>query len=333
MKHFCYLLLFAVALLSLSSCKKSLDVNADWKDVTIVYGLLDQNDTIHYVKITKAFLGPGNALDFARNYDSSNYSKPLQVFMEEYNGSLLLRTIQLDTTLITNKDTGIFYSPYQVVYFTSAKLTPELRYHLIIKNPETQKQIEGTATLIGDLDVEKPTIYTRISFQAGKSSEVKWTSAKAGKRYQVNIRIRYAETFVGEPTSTVIKSLDWLALSNIRSLSDKGGQTMDYYISGDGFFQFMGNQLKNDTVNGKAVNRALRDCDYIFTVGSEDLSTYMDVTEPSMTIIQEKPAYTNIVNGIGLFAARVVQSRDTLLFSPFTISEIKTNPSTKNLGF
>ena len=108
---------------------------------------------------------------------------------------------------------------------------------------------------------------------------------------------------------------------------------MDYYISGDAFFMFMGNQLKNDSVNGRAVSRALRDCDYIFTVGSEDLSTYMDVTEPSMTIIQEKPAFTNIINGIGLFTARVVQSRDTLRFSDQTVAEIKTNQYTRYLGF
>ena len=333
MKNFCYLLLFALTLTSLSSCNKKLEVNAEWKDVTIVYGLLDQFDTIHYVKITKAFLGPGNALDFARIYDSSNYSMPLQVSMEEYSGSLLLRTIQLDTTSINNKDTGIFYSPYQKLFYTKAKLTPEFRYHLIIKNTLTQKVIEGNATLIGELDIEKPTIYTRVSFQAGRSTEVKWTSAKAGKRYQVAIQIRYAETFVDDPTSTVIKSLDWLALSNVRSLSEKGGQVMDYYISGDAFFMFMGNQLKTDSVNGRAVSRALRDCDYIFTVGSEDLSTYMDVTEPSMTIIQEKPAFTNIINGIGLFTARVIQSRDTLRFSDQTIAEMKTNQFTKNLGF
>ena len=77
----------------------------------------------------------------------------------------------------------------------------------------------------------------------------------------------------------------------------------------------------------------LRTCDFMFTVGSEDLSTYMDVTEPSMTIIQERPPFTDIVNGIGLFSARTVKSVDSLLFSTFTLDEIKTNQYTKKLGF
>lgn len=332
MKKYYSLLILALALFNLASCNKKLEVNADWKDVTVVYGLLDQTDSVHYVKVTKAFLGPGNALQFAQVYDSSNYGR-LQVSMEEYHGSVLLRTITLDTTSILNKDTGIFYSPYQRVYSTTARIASDLTYHLIIKNPVTQKIVEGYSTLISDFDIEKPTMFTRATFQAGKSSEVKWASAKSGKRYQVNIRIRYAETASGVPNSTVIKSLDWLALSNIKSMTDKGGQNMDYFINGDAFFIFMGSQLKNDSVNGQVVTRALRDCDYIFTVGSEDLSTYMDVTEPSLTIIQERPPFTDIVNGIGLFSARVVKSVDTLRFSVFTLDEIKTNQYTKNLGF
>jgi len=215
------------------------------------------------------------------------------------------------------------------VYCTHARLAPDLTYHLYIKDAVPGQFVEGKTTLIGDFDIDRPTIFTRASFQAGKSSEVKWTSAKAGKRYQVNIRIRYAEATIGVPNSTVIKSLDWLAISNIRSLSDKGGQNMDYFVSGDAFFIFMGTHI---AVNPN-VTRALRDCDYIFTVGSEDLSTYMDVTEPSMTIVQEKPAFTDIINGIGLFSARVVKSVDTLRFSDFTIAEIKTNQYTKDLGF
>ena len=329
MKNYCFLLVFSIAMFSLSSCKKTLDVNAAWKDITVVYGLLDQTETVHYVKITKAFLGPGNALQFAQIPDSSNYSQPLLVTMDEYNGSEFLRTIILHDTLITNKDSGVFYFPVQKVYCTTAKLTSQLTYHLSVKNTVTGKLVEGNTSLIGELDVEIPMSVARASFQAGKSTEVKWISAKSGKRYQVNIRIRYAEATIGVPNSTVIKTLDWLALSDIRSFSDKGGQTMDHFISGDAFFVFMGSHISVNPI----VTRALRDCDFIFTVGSEDLSTYMDVTEPSMTIIQERPAFSDIINGIGLFTARNVQSIDSLLFSDFTLREIKTNQHTKDLGF
>jgi hypothetical protein len=52
-----------------------------------------------------------------------------------------------------------------------------------------------------------------------------------------------------------------------------------------------------------------------------------------MTIIQNKPTFSDITNGIGLFTSRVVEAVDTLRFSDYTIAEIKTNQYTKDLGF
>jgi len=43
----------------LYSCNKTLNVNADWREITVVYGLLSQNEDTTYIKITKAFLGEG----------------------------------------------------------------------------------------------------------------------------------------------------------------------------------------------------------------------------------------------------------------------------------
>ena len=52
-----FLLLATILGLFVASCKKDLNINDEWKEITVVYGLLNVNDSIHYVKITKAFLG------------------------------------------------------------------------------------------------------------------------------------------------------------------------------------------------------------------------------------------------------------------------------------
>ena len=54
------------------SCETDIDVNAEPSDITVVYGLIDPVDTVHYFKINKAFIGEGSALDLAAN--SSNYT-------------------------------------------------------------------------------------------------------------------------------------------------------------------------------------------------------------------------------------------------------------------
>jgi hypothetical protein len=57
------------------------------------------------------------------------------------------------------------------------------------------------------------------------------------------------------------------------------------------------------------------------------------VTEPSQSIVQEKPAYTNIINGIGLFSSRFIKFSDSLDISQLTKDALKVNEHTKDLGF
>ena len=44
--------------------------------------------------------------------------------------------------------------------------------------------------------------------------------------------------------------------------------------------------------------------DIIMTVGTPELNTYIKVNEPITGIVQHRPAYTNINDGIGLFSSR-----------------------------
>ena len=66
--------LFFLFIILFSSCETDFDVNAEWEDVTIVYGLIDPNIEDQLIKINKAFLGEGDALQMASISDSSNYN-------------------------------------------------------------------------------------------------------------------------------------------------------------------------------------------------------------------------------------------------------------------
>ncbi len=46
----------------LFSCNEQIELSGDFKETTIVYGLLDHSDSMHYVKITRAFIGPETQL-------------------------------------------------------------------------------------------------------------------------------------------------------------------------------------------------------------------------------------------------------------------------------
>ena len=48
------------------SCETDFDVNAAWKETTVVFGLLDAGKELQQVKIGRAFLGEMDALQMAQ---------------------------------------------------------------------------------------------------------------------------------------------------------------------------------------------------------------------------------------------------------------------------
>lgn len=318
-------------LTALISCNKDLNVNADWQDITVVYGLLDQNDTTHYIKITKAFLGPGDAMQFAQIPDSSNYPDKLEVRMEEWDGSTLKNEFLFDTITIHNKEAGdsIFYYPDQLMYLTHSMLNENYQYKLHIKYKQTGKEITSETSLIHHFSIEKPYSFLPVNFLPGEKNELKWISAKGGRRYQITCRFHYIETLKSDTSQKAFKYIDWIIYNNIKSFTNQGGEFMDYYYSADGFYSNLGAKIPVDP----NLNRAARTVDFIFSVASDDLNTYMEVTEPSYGIIQERPAFTNIVNGIGIFTSRTQVYLDSLGIRQETIDQLRVNEYTKYLGF
>jgi hypothetical protein len=349
MQHIKAVIVLILGALVLSSCDSKLDVNAEWKDITVVYGVLDQNDSVHYLKITKAFLGPGDALSFAKIADSSNYAEKLDVTMEEWdmkkdnNGKIYdsqyMKTIRFDTSIITNKEEGdsIFYYPRQLVYKSEGivKLNSNYFYKLFIKEPGTGKLITSQTPLvrkIGEIITPKPSP-ARASFIPGTKNHAEWTSAEGGKRYQLVARFYYIETKIADTSQRVTKYVDWIIFNNLKTDNTAGGIKMDFSYSSDVFYIVLGGHIPIDP----SVTRVANKMEYIFTVAADDLNTYMEVTEPSYTIVQEKPPYTNISNGIGIFTARHDNTIDYPIiqtaFSQQTLDQLKVNPNTYLLGF
>ena len=74
-----------ISTIFLWSCETEFEVNAPWKDVSIIYGLLEANKDTQYVKIYRGFLGEQDALIMASNPDSIYYnSEDVEVLINEY---------------------------------------------------------------------------------------------------------------------------------------------------------------------------------------------------------------------------------------------------------
>jgi len=308
--------LSVIVLLSLlagiSACSTDVDLYADYKDITIVYGLLDAGHDTNFVKITKAFLGPGNALEIAKDPDSSNYAEKLNVILQGRKNSSDLNPIILDTITIYNKLAGdsIFYFPSQLLYFTTATLDVNAKYTLKVA-PEA-KVIEAKTDMIGSFGILRPV--NRINFASTVATQIEWNSARGGRRYEVNLKFYYKELRPGNP-DTVFKVLNW-NLGMRKSQTLDGGEGMSVSYLGEEFYTRLGQEL-DDVLN---VRRWADEVVLTISAGGEELSTFIDVNAPSNSIVQEIPQYTNIANGYGIFSARR-QAQQTYTLS--VLSETK----------
>jgi hypothetical protein len=313
------------------SCETDFDVTAPWQDITVVYGLISQNDSVHYIKINKAFLGAGNALEYAQNPDSSSYGGNLEVVLKESSNGSVIRTLTFDTTSVFDKEPGVFYAPHQVVYKSAFKVPADysardLVYNLEIRNKLTGKLITAKTPLVYNFAVETPRPgQPVINFATeGALQRVKWTSAKNGKRYSVAVRFWFDE-IRGAAKDTIPRFVDW-NFNTIKSNSLQGGESLEIQYSPSSFFSICksliphkeGSEISESSVVSRLVNRV----EFLFSVAGDEFNTYMEVNEPSSGIVQDKPDYTNIENGIGIFSCRFVRTTETrqvkMRLSPLT---------------
>ena len=289
-------------------CKTDFEVNAPWKETTVIFGLLDQTQKVQMIKINKAFLGEGDANQFAQNPDSTNYDpNDLEVKLFQLKNGILENTFLLHDSVIEGKKPGDFSTQKNIVYVTYAKLDSSKIYKLEVTNLKSGNSVTATTPLLERVRYTKPsnTYFSFVVTPSTPSSNgaytdlvTSWVSKANAKTYQTNLRFYYNEKDL-LLNQTTEKYVDWLQLAK-QSTGIEGGEPMTQNISGQGFYQLLQNEIPE---NPNVVRHAGR---FVFTmtVGSDDLNNYINVNTPSGDLNQDKPIYTNVENGLGIFSSR-----------------------------
>ena len=286
----------------LFSCETDFDVNANWKDVTIVYGLIDPNNEDQLIKINKAYLGQGDAIQMASISDSTNYDpsnlivKIHRVREQVFNTYDTLSTVVLTDTVL-EKDDGLFSTDDNIIYTfkkPSSFYNTNSIYVLEIFNLSSGQKVTSETEIINSFSFES----LNPSFEWGlyngeladslrfRTKNIEWQNSNNGVIYQLDILINYLE-------SGIVNSLSWS-----QPIVEYSSGNMSLKIKGDQFFQFLENNLDNNTT------KQFLNLDLVMTIGAQDLKTYIDVNQPFSGIVQERPVFSNIDNGVGLFSSR-----------------------------
>ncbi len=145
-----------IAVLILGSCSEKFKVAAPYKDVTVVYGFLDMNDTAHYIRIEKGFLDENkSSLTMAKVADSSYYAN-LSVRIERYwvstgkfSDSFHIYRVDLAAEGYP-KQPGTFFDAPNYAYKFTDLLDPLFFYRIKITNLTTGRVDSADAPVINE---------------------------------------------------------------------------------------------------------------------------------------------------------------------------------------
>jgi hypothetical protein len=324
-----YLILSVFAIV-FTACETDFDVNADWEETTVVFGLLDAAKDTQFIKISKAFLGEADALQMAQYSDSINFNKgELDVKITRINNNGSTDTIMLNEVR-TLRDEGYFNDSIVMYTFENFEfqfnslnqytnfLNSNSEYELLIKNNITGNSVSSTTEIIKGFNFSSgiPTS-NRLTFYVDglgyRFPRFEWSAPENVEIFQFNLRFHYKE-------NGLEKELSW-------NQTELGSNDNILILSGEDFFhQFLANNL---AALADDEEREFMNIDIEMTLGTQDLKTYIAVNEPITGIVQERPQFTNINNGIGLFSSRYTKVYYGLSLNPdsekYIIEELGLN--------
>lgn len=324
-----------IALMSIASCSEDFKIAAPYKNITVVYGLLDQADTAHYIRIEKAFLDQNkSAVTMAQNPDSI-YFPNLNVRIDVLSGSTVIRSIPLKKVDLNAegypRESGSFPNSPNYAYKFTDHLDGGSIYRLVINNPVTG-ETDSAETQIID---EDPSGYTIPFFSVLLPFSIARTSPN--NTFTVNGNLP-----AGTATVQGVIRFHWVD-------KDASGKETDQY--GDWPFA---NQVLSGTLGfnltvknsdfyyamhniiGPApagISRLIDSSDMYLYLGSSDLYTYQQITavqNSGLTGDEIKPNYTNMkgANVLGMFTARGVLTDHNIPFDNEAVDSLMTNPIT-----
>ena len=344
--------------MGLWGCSTDIELNAPYDRTPVVFSLLDAAQDTQWVRINRTWLGDGNQFNAALIADSSEYdASSLTVTVQERSGNVTGTQWSLKDTVIENKsDDGIFYAPeHQMWYFVPvAGLDTDAEYDLAIAIDEEEELVSATTNMIaeqiGNITQPPPGVN---NFKLGFASPgfvttypditFKWSSTAGASRYDITVFIHVIERVWNDLEHTdLLEERERIVEWNIGTLNtddDEGGEVLQKEISGSRFYSTLATQLDEDPYITRVLGvwdeevQIARAVDFVLTIANEELSTYLEVNAPVTGVIQERPEYTNINGGLGLFAARSSQGVYGIGYTTATVEHLIEGDETAALNF
>lgn len=276
MKAMRLFLIIPVLALFLSGCETDVKAPLADRSYPVVYCVLNKDDTAHYVRLTKTFSGPLDAVTMAQNPDSLYY-KNARVFAE-----MTGTRVEMLPTKEIKRDPGLFFSDYSLLYKTTYRLCGWITIHIYL--PDNMEVIGKTALMATPVfdapDTSKKKV---LSFFEQEPVRIVWNGVE--DVCQTTVRFKYLENN-GLRLDTCF--VDWIRKSAA------------FAIMPNDYLDYLSHWIPDKP---EVSYRKVLGFDILVSTGNGQMLDYLVFKDWSIDI-KENP-YSNLINAYGLIASRV----------------------------
>ena len=316
----------------LYSCDNDIQVVDPGKTIPVIYGILNPDDSISYVRLTKSFVGDTSATILAKDpsnlyYDSATVSLDINT-PEGYPISSLV----FNREQIGDREPGLLLTSPNLIYTLRKpvnQLCPEgCQLRLVVRIWPEDEIISAQQIYITPPEILSPRTskQTRLSLYGGEPTRIKWVDKFGFQKYVLIIRFNYIERFINHQ-DTVTYDQEFTKDSQKTMPGSTTGNIL-HIFEGDMFLKKIGSSLKS---SDGLVNRSFVSIDIVICCLSK---AFCDYTETNAIAADRlgKPV-SNIVGGMGVFTYKAQAQQKGYLMDPVSLDSLVKGQYTKLLKF
>ncbi|MFA5816316.1 MAG: hypothetical protein WC865_11915 [Bacteroidales bacterium] len=304
------------------SCETEIDVVDESGSVPVVYCILNQDDTIHSLRLSRSYLTK-NAQNPPVSIDSLVVKGKVNITIETVENSQVLSENRLLPYPIS-KDSGFFPSDLQWIYQANFKMKVNTLYRLIIEIKDWDYVAYSSIQSLGDFDLVDPGYpeARKIHLLDDHNPLIHWTRSQNAAVYQVGFRVHFKE-IRGDQSQD--KSI--IILLTTAFYRNDPGAFYTYSINSNFFYKRLAESIPVDNT----LLRQFINTDVFVIAGSESIGFYLNAQE------KQDPFqffdYKNLINGQGVFGSCKTKETKGFKIDDQSLDSLAYGSYTKQLNF
>jgi hypothetical protein len=316
----------ALVLVLSGSCSTDIDIIHESSGRPVAYCLLNPQDSVQYLRVSRSFIIRGNPFEQDIPPDSLVLDEDFYAYLVDETPAGHDEPHYFAPTTIHLRDSGFFPREDLVVLETPLRVEGGNTYGLYIHFPGITRLVAGSATVVEPSEILDPIPLPgrELTLSDEQGYLVRWSNHIPFSLFEPVIRFIYLE---GDKNSQVEKELD---LPQPVVYGNADATFFSSYLNGAGFIADL---VKNLNPPDSGIRRKIIGFDLLLNTGGTEMGIYERSGQNTINAFTGLDEYSNLDGAVGLYSSRTQTATYNNRFSDLTINLLADDKRTHPLGF